>query len=211
MINIASFVFSPIQENTYVVYNDHNECMIVDPGCYFPEEKQALKQWIEDRGLQVKKLLNTHGHLDHVFGNQFVADTWGVQPWLHPTEEALYNLAPVSAQRYGLPFDFYAGPKHWLKEGVDVEFGKDSFEVFFTPGHSPGSVSFYHKAQGILLSGDVLFKNSVGRTDLPGGSMDVLINSIKTQLLVLPDATVVYSGHGPATTIGEERLSNPFF
>lgn len=211
MINIASFIFSPLQENTYVIYNDKNECMIVDPGCYFPEEKQALKQWIEDRDLQVKELLNTHGHLDHIFGNQFVVDTWKVSPWLHPAETELYDLAPVSAQRYGLPFDFYSGPKNWLETGVDVLFGTDRLEVLFTPGHSPGSVSFYNKAQGFVLGGDVLFKNSVGRTDLPGGDMDVLMNSITTQLMVLPDETVVYSGHGPATTIGAERVSNPFF
>lgn len=210
MIKVEVFTFSPIRENTYVLYNDKNECMIVDPGCYFQEEKQVLKQWIEDRGLQVKKLLNTHGHLDHVFGNKFVVETWGVLPWLHPAEEQVYKMAPASGLMWSLPFELYSGPMNWLKEGEDVVFGEDSFQVLFTPGHSPGSVSFYHAGQEFILGGDVLFRESIGRTDLPGGNTETLLNSIRTQLFVLPDETVVLSGHGEPTTIGYEKQHNPF-
>ena len=210
MLHIKSFVFSPIQENTYIIYNDDKECLIIDPGCYFDEEKEKLASFIETNALKPVKLINTHCHLDHVFGNKFVSEKYGLKLHLHENEEQMLNLAPASGLMYNMPFDNYKGDLVFIKEGEDLIFGDDAFKVFLTPGHSPGSLSFYSPSGKFVISGDVLFKNSVGRSDLPGGSHDVLINSIKTKLMTLPDDTVVHSGHGPATTIGDERVSNPF-
>ncbi len=210
MLHIKSFVFSPIQENTYIIYNDAKECIIIDPGCYDDEEKEELASFIENNGLKPVKLINTHCHLDHVFGNKFVSEKYNLKLHLHKNEEQMLNLAPTSGLMYNMPFDNYTGDFVFLKEDEDLIFGDDFFKVLLTPGHSPGSLSFYSPKNKFVISGDVLFKNSVGRSDLPGGSHDVLINSINTKLMSLPDETVVYSGHGPATTIGEERKSNPF-
>jgi glyoxylase-like metal-dependent hydrolase (beta-lactamase superfamily II) len=210
MLTIRSFTLNPIQENTYLVYNEKGQACIIDPGCYFPEEKEMLKSVIGELGLTPVLLLNTHCHLDHVFGNKFVAETWGLELHLHANEKVVLDYAPVSGQKWQLPFDNYAGPLHFVEEGQQIKIGEDVLEVLYTPGHSPGSVSYYHKSGNWVISGDVLFRGSVGRTDLPGGNFDVLAGSIKTKLYVLPDETEVYSGHGIKTTIGLEKKSNPF-
>ncbi|MBP7558063.1 MAG: MBL fold metallo-hydrolase [Chitinophagaceae bacterium] len=210
MLTVKTFTFNPIQENTYLLYNDQGDCCIIDPGCYFDEEKNILRQAIENGGLRPLLLLNTHCHLDHVFGNQFVVDTWGLQPHIHEKERPVLDRAAEAGLRWQLPFVNYTGPVHLLEAGDLVKLGNDSMSVLFTPGHSPGSISFHNAAQHFVIGGDVLFQGSIGRTDLPGGDYDTLIDSIKTQLLPLPDDTIVYSGHGPATTIGRERRSNPF-
>lgn len=210
MLNVKSFVFNPVQENTYVLYNEKGQCCIIDPGCYFPEEREELKAEIEQAGLIPVLLLNTHCHLDHVFGNKYVHDTWGLPLHLHQMENPVLDFAPQSGQMWQLPFDNYDGPLVYLNEGKTIKVGDDELEIRFTPGHSPGSVSFYSKEGGFVIGGDVLFQGSVGRTDLPGGSFETLANSIHTQLFTLPDETKVYSGHGPATTIGFEKKNNPF-
>lgn len=210
MLTVKTFTFNPVQENTYLLYNDQGECCIIDPGCYFDEEKNRLRQAIENGGLKPVLLLNTHCHLDHVFGNQFVVDTWGLQPHIHEKERPVLDRAAEAGLRWQLPFVNYTGPVHLLEAGDQVKLGDDDMTVLFTPGHSPGSISFYNAAQHFVIGGDVLFQGSIGRTDLPGGDYDTLIDSIKTQLLPLPDDTIVYSGHGPATTIGRERRNNPF-
>jgi glyoxylase-like metal-dependent hydrolase (beta-lactamase superfamily II) len=210
MLTVKTFTFNPVQENTYLLYNDQGDCCIIDPGCYFDEEKNRLRQAIENGGLRPVLLLNTHCHLDHVFGNQFVADTWGLQPHIHEKERPVLDRAAEAGLRWQLPFVNYTGPVHLLEAGDLVKLGDDSMNVLFTPGHSPGSISFHNAAQHFVIGGDVLFQGSIGRTDLPGGDYDTLIDSIKTQLLPLPDDTIVYSGHGPATTIGRERRNNPF-
>ena len=218
MLAVKSFTFSPVQENTYVLYNEQGQCCIIDPGCYFPEERDELKTGIEKTGLTPVLLLNTHCHLDHVFGNKFIYDTWGLHLHLHQKEKPVLDFAPQSGLMYQLPFDNYDGPLVYLKEGnnltlpfsINGEGKGDELEIRFTPGHSPGSVSFYHEAGGFIIGGDVLFNGSVGRTDLPGGNMDTLINSIQTQFFTLPDETKVYSGHGPMTTVGFEKMNNPF-
>lgn len=210
MLNVKAFVFNPIQENTYVLHNDSGEAAIIDPGCYFPEEQDELKGYITQMGLKPVLLLNTHCHLDHVFGNKFVAETWGLTLHLHPNEETLLAYAPTSGLMYNIPFDNYKGDFVFLKEGEKIRLGADKLDILFTPGHSPGSISFYSREQGFVIGGDVLFRGSIGRSDLPGGDHDTLIESIRTQLLVLPDETKVYSGHGPVTTVGEERRSNPW-
>ena len=210
MFVIKKFEFSPIQENTYLIYNEHKNCIIIDPGCYDDMERSILNDFINENELKPVLLLNTHCHLDHVFGNKYVFDTYQLIPHIHPLEKELLAYAPVSGLLYNLPFDHYEGEVDFLAEGQLIKIDEDELKVLFTPGHSPGSVTFYCEKQNFVISGDVLFRNSIGRTDLPGGNHEVLLQSIKDQLLVLPNDTQVYSGHGIATTIGEEKISNPF-
>jgi glyoxylase-like metal-dependent hydrolase (beta-lactamase superfamily II) len=210
MIHIKAFTFSPISENTYVLYNNEGKAIIIDPGCYFPNEQETLKNFLTDNSLTPVYLLNTHCHLDHVFGNKWVHETYGLEPHLHPNEEAMLALAPVSGERWGLPFQNYAGPLHFLNDGDTVLLGDTEIQVILAPGHSPGSICFYIPSQGDLMGGDVLFRGSIGRTDLPGGDSETLLHSIREKLWVLPDETVVYSGHGIKTTIGYEKRNNPF-
>jgi len=210
MLKIKSFVFSPIQENTYILYNEHKDCIIIDPGCYFPAEKDELEAFITQSGLTPRMLLNTHCHLDHVFGNKFVADTYGLTLQLHENELALLKYAPASGLMYDMPFDNYLGEYIFLKEGDRIRLGDDELKVIEAPGHSPGHICFYCAAQNFMISGDVLFNRSIGRTDLPGGSHQTLLKNIREKLFVLPDKTVVYSGHGLETTIGDEKEYNPF-
>ena len=210
MLKIKSFIFSPIQENTYLLYNEFNDCIIIDPGCYFPGEHDELKAFITQSKLTPRMLLNTHCHLDHVFGNKFVADTYGLTLHLHEKEKMLLDYAPTSGLMYNMPFDNYAGDYHFLKEADVVKLGDDELVVIEAPGHSPGHICFYCAKQHFIISGDVLFNRSIGRTDLPGGSHQTLLKNIREKLFVLPEKTVVYSGHGPETTIGEEKKYNPF-
>ena len=210
MLKIKSFVFSPIQENTYVLYNESNQCIIIDPGCYFPEEKDELAAFITQSGLKPVMLLNSHCHLDHVFGNRFVAESYGLTLQLHEKEKAMLDFAPASGLMYDMPFDNYVGEFIYLKEGDTILLGEDELKVIEAPGHSPGHICFYCASQHFIISGDVLFNRSIGRTDLPGGDHQTLIDNIRTKLFILPEETVVHSGHGPLTTIGEEKRENPF-
>ena len=215
MLGVKAFTFNPVQENTYVLYNETGQSCIIDPGCYFPEEEKELKDFVEQNSLKPVLLLNTHCHLDHVFGNKFVHNTWGLTLHIHPLEKKLLEFAPQSGQAWQLPFDNYDGDLVYLKEGTNIKVGTDQsdndrLEIRFTPGHSPGSLCFYHEEGRFVIGGDVLFNSSIGRTDLPGGDFKTLINSIQTQLFTLPDDTKVYSGHGPVTTVGFEKMNNPF-
>lgn len=210
MFQIKSFVFSPIHENTYVLYNELKECIIIDPGCYFDEEKDLLKDFISKSGLMPKMLLNTHCHLDHVFGNKFISETYQLVLHLHEKEKQVLSFAPAAGLMYNMPFDNYNGEFVLLKEGDTITLGTDELKVIEAPGHSPGSICFYCPKQHFIIGGDVLFQRSIGRTDLPGGNHQALLNSIKEKLLVLPDNTKVYSGHGDPTFIGEEKMYNPF-
>jgi glyoxylase-like metal-dependent hydrolase (beta-lactamase superfamily II) len=210
MLSVHKFTFNPIQENTYVLYAENGDCCIIDPGCYFDEERNELVRFIQSKNLRPIYLLNTHCHLDHVFGNKFVSDTWQLPLYLHETEKMVLSFAPKSADMYGLPFENYNGEMKWLNPGDVIKIGNNELKVLFTPGHSPGSVSFYNEKDGYVISGDVLFSGSIGRTDLPGGDYDQLERSIKTELYTLPDETKVYSGHGGGTSIGFEKRNNPF-
>lgn len=210
MLKVKSFVFSPIQENTYLLYNEFNDCMIIDPGCYFSEEEDELVGFITQSNLTPRMLLNTHCHLDHVFGNKFVAGTYELTLQLHEKEKMLLDYAPTSGLVYNMPFDNYTGEYIYLKEGDKIKLGEDELSVIEAPGHSPGHICFYCAKQNFIISGDVLFNRSIGRTDLPGGDHETLLKNIRKKLFVLPDETVVYSGHGPETTVGEEKKHNPF-
>lgn len=210
MLNVKTFTFNPVQENTYVLYNGEGQCCIIDPGCYFQQERDELKNFIEQAELQPILLLNTHCHLDHVFGNKWVFETWGLALHIHEKEKPVLDFAPQAGQMWQLPFENYEGELVYLKEGTTIKIGQDELEIRFTPGHSPGSVCFYSVTGEFVIGGDVLFNMSIGRTDLPGGDYQTLINSIQTQLFTLPDETKVYSGHGPVTTAGFEKMNNPF-
>ncbi len=210
MIKVEFFTFNPVQENTYLLSNEKGEALIIDPGCYFTAEQESLKNHIKSNKLKPVQLLNTHCHLDHVFGNKWVSETYKLPLHLHPLEEKMLQLAPTSGKMYGLSFENYEGELHFIHPGDTIRLGDDELEVIFTPGHSPGSICFYCKKQNFVIGGDVLFLESIGRTDLPGGNHEQLLNSIHSQLFILPDETVVYPGHGSQTTIGHEKKQNPF-
>lgn len=210
MISIRSFVFNPFSENTYVVSDETKECVIIDPGCYTKEEENELVQYITDEGLKPVLLLNTHGHIDHVLGNYFIQKTYGLGLGIHKAEAATLKSVVTYAPSYGFAQYQEIEPEFYISEDKTISFGNSSFEVLFVPGHSEGHVALINKEQNICISGDVLFDGSIGRTDLPGGNFETLIESIHSQLFNLPDNMVVYPGHGPTTTIGKEKESNPF-
>jgi glyoxylase-like metal-dependent hydrolase (beta-lactamase superfamily II) len=210
MLYLKSFTFNPFQENTYVVYTDEGSALIIDPGNSTPLEDAQLKSFIDEKKLRPERLLLTHGHIDHIMGNKFLHNTYGLLPEVHKADLFYVQRMPESAALYGVSCDPSPMPVNYLDEGKDIVLGKYIFNSFFTPGHSPGSLSFYNAGNKILLSGDVLFKGSIGRSDLTGGDHATLIASIKNKLLVLPDDVKVYSGHGPPTTIGDECINNPF-
>lgn len=210
MIHVKSFVFNPFMENTYVLYDDTKACVIIDPGCYEPYEQQELKQYITENNLEVVKLLNTHCHIDHVFGNQFVKDEFKVDLYIHPLDEATLKAVKAYAPAYGISNYNEATADHFLEDGDKVKFGNSTLDVLFVPGHAPGHIAFYSKEDKLCIGGDVLFHGSIGRTDLPGGDFDTLIRSIHEKMFPLGDDVTVYCGHGPETSIGYEKKSNPF-
>ncbi len=209
-MQIERFTFNPFEENTYVLYDDTKSCVIIDPGCSNRDEENELASFIEHHQLNVKMLLNTHCHIDHILGNWFVKTKFNVSLWIHPLDEVVLNAGPVIAQGYGFPGYQHTDADEFLTEGQSVTFGNQTLEVLFVPGHAPGHVAFLHREQGVVIAGDVLFRSSIGRTDLPGGNYDTLISSIHNILFPLPDETLVYPGHGPETTIGFEKKHNPF-
>lgn len=209
-MKVQSFVFNAFQENTYVLYDSTKECVVIDPGCFDPQETNDLATFITENELHVKLLLNTHCHVDHVLGNYFVKEKYHCKFLIHENEEAVLRSVRAYAPSYGFFQYQEAAPDAFLNEGDVVKFGNQELNVIFVPGHAPGHVAFYHVAGGFVIGGDVLFYNSIGRTDLPGGDFDQLIESIHHKFFTLPDETVVYPGHGPETTIGFEKKTNPF-
>lgn len=209
-MNVTCLTFNPFQENTYLLHDDTKECIVIDPGCYEKQEQAALKEFIQQHDLKVVKLLNTHCHIDHVLGNTFVANTYGVGLEIHETDLQTLRAVPAYAPSYGFSMYSETLPVSYLNEGDTVTFGNTSLQVLFTPGHAPGHVVFYNEQEKVCIGGDVLFRQSIGRTDLPGGDFDTLIESIRTKLFTLPDDVTVYPGHGPETTIGFEKKHNPF-
>jgi hydroxyacylglutathione hydrolase len=211
MLKLHSFVFNPMQENTYLLSNETGQCIIIDPGCYFEQERTELSNYIRDNTLSPVLLLNTHCHLDHVFGNKYMAQTYNLELHLHEKEKKILQQAPLSGMVWKFPFEGYTGNLLFLEEGEQVRLGDDVLDVLFLPGHSPGSIGFYCAAQSFIIGGDVLFKRGIGRTDLQMSNHADLMASIKEKLFALPDEVKVYSGHGEVTTIGEEKQENPFF
>lgn len=211
MIHIKYFTFSPFQENTYILYNDTKEAIIVDPGCFDASERSELKSFIEDNGLKLKRLLNTHAHIDHVLGNKFIYDAYGLKTHLHKKEMVVLEMAEQTAKLYGLPYEHCSEVEGYLAEGDLVMLGDDEFECLFVPGHAPGHLVFVNHEQNFMIGGDVLFRGSIGRTDLPGGDHEMLLKMIREKVFTLDDEMKVYSGHGEPTTIGYEKENNPFF
>ncbi|MGN6568136.1 MAG: MBL fold metallo-hydrolase [Flavipsychrobacter sp.] len=211
MLHIKAFVFNAFQENTYVLFNEQKQCWIIDPGMYGEREIDVFIQYIEDNKLQPQAIINTHGHIDHIFGVKALQGKYKIPFIIHEQETPILNNAVGSAMLFG--FQASENPKadEYLKDGTVIFLGKDQLDVRFTPGHSPGSVSFYYVPGNWVLAGDALFAGSIGRTDLPGGNHEILLSSIREQLFTLPESTIVYSGHGPTTTIGNELKYNPFF
>ncbi|MDX1684393.1 MAG: MBL fold metallo-hydrolase [Saprospiraceae bacterium] len=209
-MQVQGFTFNPFAENTYVLHDESGECAIVDPGCYDRQEQDKLVNFIETKSLKPVLLLNTHCHLDHIFANAYISEKYDLPIHGHREEVPVLNASPKMANLYGLQLTPSPEIKHFLDQGDNVSFGNTTLEVRFTPGHSPGSICFLDKTGKKVISGDVLFMDSIGRTDLPGGDHQTLLNSIEKQLLPLDDEWEVYSGHGPKTTIGRERRYNPF-
>ena len=210
MIQVKSFTCNPYQENAYILFDETLECVIVDPGMYTGEEQNAVLKFIAEQKLKPVLLLNTHCHIDHVLGNKFIYDTYGLLPQFHKGEEILLNSVTAYAPSMGIRYEVSPLPETFLEESGDINFGNSRLEIIFAPGHSPAHLCFYSANDKLLIAGDVLFYQSIGRTDLPGGNHDQLIASIRQKLFVLPDDCKVYPGHGPATTIGFEKKHNPF-
>lgn len=210
MINIKQFTFNPVSENTYVLFDETNECVIIDPGMYDATEQNAMVRYIKEKSLKPVLLLNTHCHYDHVFGNKFVYDQWGLKPQFHKGELYVLQAIPGYVPQMGLSYELSPEPEVFLQETGSVKFGNSQLELIFAPGHSPAHLCFYAPIDNFLIGGDVLFYTSIGRTDLPGGNHSQLISSIKNNLFLLPDDCKVYPGHGQPTTIGFEKQNNPF-
>lgn len=210
MIKIKVFPFNPFQVNTYILYDETGQCAIIDAACYGYSEEQQLKDFIDKENLTPVVLLNTHCHIDHVLGNNFIHKTWKLKPLMHKDGLEFLDNAIETGRMFGFEVDEPVKPDDFLVEGQEVAFGNQTLKVLEAPGHADGSLCFYHEAEKFVIAGDVLFHNSIGRTDLPTGNFETLLKSIHTKLFTLPAEVKVYCGHGPATTIEEEKLHNPF-
>ena len=210
MIKVHKLTFNPFEENTYILSDETNEAVIIDPGCYDREEQFELENYIEQKGLIPVKLVNTHCHIDHVLGNYFVAKRYNLKLGIH--KEDVQTLKSISSYAHLYGFDGYQlspEPSYFLKEGEKLTFGNSELDIIFGPGHAPGHVAFYSNEDNFVINGDILFQGSFGRVDLPGGSFKILKETITQKMFKLPDSTVVYCGHGGETTIGAEKKSNP--
>jgi len=209
-MNIKQFIFNTFMVNCYLLENGTGEAILIDPACYEDKEKAELTGFVESNQLKVIRNINTHCHIDHILGNEFIDDTYGVRPEYHPDGKPFF----VTAREIGLSFGYHLKripePLGFLNDGDLIPFGDSTLKVLFTPGHAAGSICLYDEKNGIVFTGDVLFKDTIGRTDLPSGNFDQLMTSIRTKLFTLPDETVVLPGHGPHTTIGYEKMNNPF-
>jgi hydroxyacylglutathione hydrolase len=210
MLYTQSFVFNPFQENTYVLYNDKKQCWIIDPGMYDAAELSHFTDYIQDNMLLPQAIINTHTHLDHIFGVPALMERYNIPFGIHEMDKPVLNGAAGSAALFGFDFRTIPQPGFFIPHNEKLDLAGDQLNVLFVPGHSPGSIAFYYAPGNWVIAGDALFSGSIGRTDLPGGNHNQLITSIKTQLFSLPDNTTVFSGHGPATTINNEKNFNPF-
>jgi hydroxyacylglutathione hydrolase len=210
MIKVKVFVFNPFQENTYLLFDETKEAVIIDPGCFSAAEENILVQFIDENGLKPVHLLNTHCHIDHILGNRFVSEKYTLKAQAHQSDEFLAKNARSHGNAFGIQINHETIIEQFIDEKDKIKFGNSVLEIVHIPGHSPGGIVFYNQVEAIMIAGDVLFNDSIGRSDLPGGDYNLLINSIKTKLFPLGDKMLVYPGHGPSTTIGKERISNPF-
>lgn len=210
MATIKTFVFNDLQENTYLLYDETRECMLIDPGCYHRHEEEELANFIRDNKLNLKVLINTHCHVDHVLGNNFVKEKYKVGLIIHPVEEETLRSVKVYAPLYGFAHYADSHADQFVEDGDVIRFGKTELKVLFVPGHSPGHIALLNETEKFCIAGDVLFRNGIGRTDLPGGDYGILIKSIREKILTLSDDVAIYPGHGPFTQVGYEKRTNPF-
>lgn len=211
MMEIFRLVFCPIEVNTYILADQSGDCAIIDCGCYDKIEFNELKTFLNDKKLRPVLLLNTHCHLDHIFGNKYMLQQYNLRTFSNEFEEFNRKNAVKHSLLYGMTMDEPPEPAGFISDNQTISFGSNQLIALHVPGHTAGSIAFYSKEDGVVFTGDALFSGSIGRTDLPGGSYDTLISSIKNKLFVLPSSTVAYPGHGDQTTIGKEMSTNPFF
>jgi len=210
-MQIYRLVFSPIEVNTYIIADDQNKCAVIDCGCYSGQEFKQFTVFLEEKNLEPVLLLNTHCHLDHIFGNGMFLEKYKLGSLSHSSDEMNRKNSVKQAMFFGLKMDTPPEPAGFIEDNQVIPFGPLKLKALHVPGHSPGSIAFYIEKEGIVFTGDALFAGSIGRTDLPGGDYDTLINSIKTKLFTLPAETVVYPGHYGSTTVGKEINTNPYF
>lgn len=212
MLKIKKFVFNPFSENTFVLSNELNNCIIIDPGCYHSHEEKELEEYITLNKLKIVSILQTHSHLDHMFGTSYIANKYNAPVFIHKDDESTFNSFEKVCSMYGIPIHYNEPINfNYFDLGKGFYLGNHFLEIRFVPGHAPGHVVFYNAENNFVINGDCLFQSSIGRTDLPGGNHEKLIKSIKNELFTLPENTKVYCGHGPETSIGEEMKNNPFF
>jgi len=209
-MRIAQFTFNPFSENTYVIADDHGDAIIIDPGMTDADEDSILFEYIAEEQLTPRLILNTHCHLDHIMGNSAVAEKYGIELWCHEKEIAVIERAASASLMFGIPYRPSILPARTIEEGESISIGEINLSTLFVPGHAPGHLAFVCEAERVVFSGDVLFQGSVGRVDLPGCNTADLVQSIQQKMYALPDDFVVYSGHGPSTTIGNEKENNFF-
>jgi hydroxyacylglutathione hydrolase len=210
MISIKPFVFNAFQVNTLILHDETNECIVIDAACYTQQEKQSLSRYIEENNLKPVKLVNTHCHIDHILGNNYLADRYNLKLEAHEADKFLVDEGPVHGTMFGFELDEATPISTFLADGDKITFGNSTLEVIHVPGHSPGGIALYSREDQFVITGDVLFCGSIGRTDLPGGDYDVIMESLTQKLLTLPPDTTVLPGHGPSTTIASEIATNPF-
>jgi hydroxyacylglutathione hydrolase len=210
-MKIHKLVFSPIEVNTYILSTDSDECAVIDCGCYDKNEFDELKQYLGENNLKPVILLNTHSHLDHVFGNRLMFEHYGLKPYASELDEMNRRNAPMHAELFGLSMEVPPEPMEFISDNQLITFGNEKLVALHVPGHTTGSIAFYSESENCVFTGDALFSGSIGRTDLDGGDFETLMNSIRTRLFTLPLSTVVYPGHGSKTTIEKEMNTNPFF
>lgn len=210
MISINKFTFNDFEVNTFVLADESKECLIIDPGCFSLEEKNELRKHIDESELKPLKIVNTHCHVDHILGNAYISETYNITVTAHKDDQHLLDEVSEYGQFFGFTVESPPTISEYVEEGGIIKLGESMLKVIHVPGHSEGSIALYCPEQKFIIAGDVLFNGSIGRTDLPGGNFETLINSIKTKMLTLPGDVTVYPGHGPSTTIKHEIDTNPF-
>lgn len=210
MIVIKQFIFNPFGVNTFVLSDETRQCLVVDPACYTGAERSELSGYIAENKLVPVQMVNTHFHIDHILGNTFICETYGLKPKCHVKSRLFWEATSQYGHAFGLKVEKQIIPVDFLAEGDVIRFGNSGLKVLYTPGHADGSISLVNEPQQFVITGDVLFNGSIGRTDLPTGDYDVLRTSILTKLFILSDSYRVYPGHGPETSIGFEKMNNPF-
>jgi hydroxyacylglutathione hydrolase len=210
MLQIQAFVFNFASENTYILYNENKKAWLIDPGNMNDQETRAIQEFITEHALRIEKILLTHAHIDHVLGLQWAVDTYKVPVTMHRDDKEVLDMFQISGMRFGMQLNPIHADIEYINEGDEISLDGEKFKIYHVPGHSPGSIVFHHENQQFMISGDVLFEGSIGRTDLYKGNYEQLIEGIRNKLFILDDKTQVFSGHGNPTSIGFEKQHNPF-